>query len=130
MEPFFHFTHLPELDLQYVEQSLFVDYNLPKPELTTPTGRVVWSSSSFKDTKFCKDLEKEFGSISFPIKTNYYRNDPMTMYNWHTDLDRLCSINFLLSDTNEYLTMQKLEKNPDLPPVSIYVNTNSLCLHY
>jgi hypothetical protein len=57
--------------------------------------------TSFEQSKFMDDLRKEFKDV----RTNYLKFDPMTCYDWHVDAARNCSINFLLNDVPESLTL-------------------------
>lgn len=48
--------------------------------------------SSFNNTKFVKDLQNKFGKCG----GLYMKNKPMTLYDWHTDIGRQCSVNWLI----------------------------------
>lgn len=51
--------------------------------------------SSFNNTQFVKDLESKFGKCG----GLYMKNLPMSYYDWHIDMRRQCSINWLLKNT-------------------------------
>ena len=109
-DKFYHFTHLPKLDVKYALPCQQGSYtNVP----TTPSGGVVnWSlATDFKNTKFCQDLIKEFGE---PSRVFYYKNAPMTHYGYHKDKLRNCSLNFLLTPDPNYLTLYREESDVPL----------------
>lgn len=98
---FTQFSHLPKLDKLYAYEAVKGDYSTPNQTLTN-AGRVFRSPSTFINTQFYQDLTARFGG---PVRANYYKNKPNTVYDWHTDRDRKCSINFLLSPNSDYLTL-------------------------
>jgi len=100
---FCQFTHLPRLDDFYRTEALSGQYFTP-PETPEARGRVFRCPSSFINSKFYQDLNKRFGGVQ---RANYYQNRPNTTYDWHRDTDRQCSINFMLSDDNDYLTLAR-----------------------
>lgn len=57
-------------------------------------NRIIFGQSSFAETNFCQDLQKEFGELS----TKFFYFNPWSLYDWHADIDRKCSINFSLDD--------------------------------
>jgi len=100
---FYHLPHLPTLDSKYVTEAINAEYILPEPEVNgIHTSRATWAHSSFAETKFFQDLST---TINKPFTALYYRFPAMSTYNWHTDRDRNCSINFLLTDNPNYLTV-------------------------
>jgi hypothetical protein len=100
---FFQFPHLPKLDSKYVSEALNAKYILPEPEVNgIKTSRATWAWSTFADTKFFQDLS---AGINQPFTAVYYRFPAMSYYDWHTDRDRECSINFVLTDNPNYLTV-------------------------
>lgn len=50
--------------------------------------------SSFNSTPFVANLQKEFGQCG----GLYMKNLPMSYYDWHIDMGRQCSINWLLQN--------------------------------
>ena len=106
---FYHLPNLPELDDKYVTAAFSADYILPEPEVNgIRTTRSIWCYSPFSETKFFKDLQSHVGE---PFTAMYYRFDPMTVYDWHTDRDRECSINFVLSNNEKSLTLFRESTN-------------------
>jgi hypothetical protein len=105
---FTQFTHLPKLDIKYLEEAVSLEYITPEETDGVKRGRVIRAASSFSSTKFYSDLHKEFGD---PFRVNFYKNNPNTVYDWHRDLDRKCSLNFLLTENPNYLTLSRTATN-------------------
>lgn len=84
------------LEAQKVDYAAFV---LEKHTGKTPS--TYQAPTSFENSKFMEDLRKEFKHV----RTNYLKFDPMTCYDWHVDAARNCSINFLLNDVVDSLTL-------------------------
>lgn len=61
----------------------------------------VQAPTSFENSKFIADLRDKFTNV----RTHYLKFDAMTCYDWHTDMARNCSINFLLNDPEDSLTL-------------------------
>ena len=100
----YHLSHLPTLDQKYINEAHSSDYTY-KSNLVAAHSRkyyAVQAESQFANTKFCNDLSKEFGELG-PVK--YSRNDPYTLYEWHVDSGRSCSINFALSELPNAFTL-------------------------
>ena len=103
---FYHADHLPPLPMEYVTPVFDIDWIYPEPE--TPgqkTIRIVHAPSKFQQTRFCYDLYKAFGAL----KSEYFKNEPMSYYDWHCDIKRNCGINFLLNDVKDALTLYMIE---------------------
>lgn len=108
---YLHLSHLPLLDDKFVDEAINATYTNIEPtgdmvELKTKFNRWISSKSaysSFKDTKFCKDLEAQFGQVV----SHYAKFDPHSLYDWHTDTQRQCSINFLIRPVSNALTLFK-----------------------
>ena len=100
---FYHLPHLPKLELEYIQPAFTTEYILPEPEFNgVKTSRSVWANSPFSETKFFQDLQTHVGK---PFTALYYKFEPMTVYDWHTDRDRNCAINFILSPDPNYMTI-------------------------
>jgi hypothetical protein len=95
---FYHCTHLPLLDSKYITEASTGDYVGPSGPTSVQT---IKTASTFQETEFCYNLLKEFGYV----KSLYLRMPPHTVYDWHTDLERKCAINFLLTDDPDCLTL-------------------------
>jgi len=106
---YLHLEHLPPLGYEYVNEALNATYAVTKPSTEMPDvvhkqNRWIGSEnapSTFYKTKFCKDLEAEFGNI----ETYYVRFNTMSLYDWHTDIQRQCGINFLIQPVSDALTL-------------------------
>ena len=96
-------THLTgivgEQHLQEAKEATYNSFVLEKHTGKTPS--TIQAKTSFENSRFVYDLSKKFGSV----RTHYLKFDPMTCYNWHTDIARKCSINFLLNDPADSLTL-------------------------
>ena len=100
---FYHLSNFPLLDQKYVEEGINAVYpNLPKPEdPEAPTPRAITVESSFQNTVFFKNLEKQFG----PMSCVYIRSYPMSTYDWHRDIFKMVTINFILHDVKDSLVL-------------------------
>ena len=100
---FFHLNHFPDLEKEICQAGINAVYPTESPPETPEEHRPrsIVSPSRFFKTKFCQDLSKEFGEI----RTNFIKNGPMTVYDWHRDLDRKVAINFLLAEAPNSLTL-------------------------
>ena len=88
--------------MQFVDPVFTTNWVYPEPEESGKKQiRIVHSPSEFYKTRLCYDLFKAFGDI----KTEYFKNDPMSYYDWHLDIKRNCGINFLLNDIPNALTL-------------------------
>jgi hypothetical protein len=80
-------------------------------------SQTVKADTSFINTKFCKDLSLQFGKIT----AKYMKFDPLSYYDWHTDLNRGCAINFLLNLVPNTVTLfgSRISRiNLDIIPVT------------
>jgi hypothetical protein len=102
-EYYYKATHLKnivgEYNLQEAKLANYSSFVLEKHTGKTPS--TIQAPSSFEDSKFMADLRAEFKNV----RTHYLKFDPMTCYDWHTDVARNCSINFLLNDPVDSLTL-------------------------
>jgi hypothetical protein len=100
---FCYLNHFPDLEKEICQAGINAPFpEVPKIETAdTPSPRSIVSSSRFFKTKFCQDLSAEFGQI----RTNFIKNGPMTVYDWHRDLDRKVAINFLLNESPNSLVL-------------------------
>jgi hypothetical protein len=102
MSCFYHVDHFPPLPAKFIDPVFTTEWVYPEPEIPgEKTIRIVHSPSDFYKTKLCYDLFKEFGTV----KTEYFKNEPMSYYDWHQDIKRNCGINFLLNDVVDALTL-------------------------
>jgi hypothetical protein len=83
-------SHLPEFPARCVEEALRAKYEVSyKPNQ-------IKAPSSFNNTKFVKLLQSKFGRCGGV----YMKNTPMTLYDWHIDIGRKCSLNWVLKNNN------------------------------
>jgi hypothetical protein len=101
-EFYYKASHIQVVDEQLLEEAKAANYSSGVVEKNTgKTPSTVQATTSFENSKFIADLRKEFKSV----RTHYLKFDPMTCYDWHTDIARNCSINFLLNDPEDSLTL-------------------------
>jgi hypothetical protein len=100
---FYHLNHYPDLPAELVQIGIDAAYPIEPPPETPEENRPrsIFCRSRFYQAPFCQDLIKEFGEI----KTNFLKNNPMTTYDWHRDIDRKVAINFLLVEAPNSLTL-------------------------
>ena len=100
---FYHLNHFPDLPAELAQAGMNAAYPVEPPPETPEENRPrsIVSRSRFSQSLFCQELIKEFGEI----KTNFIKNNPMTTYDWHRDIDRKVAINFLLADAPNSLTL-------------------------
>lgn len=99
---FYNLNQYPELPEEVALAGINAVY--PEPPAETPEEqrpRSIFYRSRFNQSTWCQQLISEFGEI----KTNFIRNNPMTTYDWHRDMDRLVAINFLLRDAPNGLSI-------------------------
>lgn len=93
---FYHLTHLPVLPKKYLYELKSVEFRAPDPYIghtEAPRPRSIVGLSSFKETKFCQDLQAEFGQVHSEI----LKFNPMSGYGFHKDIGRNFAINFVLT---------------------------------
>lgn len=102
---FTHLDNLPDLDDFICQAGINAQYpEIPEEETAESLAITsIVSPCRFYKTKFCQDLSKEFG----PIKTHFFKNYPMTVYDWHRDLNRRVSLNFLLRESPNSLVLYR-----------------------
>ena len=98
---FYNIDHFPDLPMEFVTPALTTQFFDPKPEDNYTKIRASMAPSDFKYTKFAQDYINAFGSI----RCGYMRFEPMSFYDWHTDIQRSHTINFLVTDIPNILTM-------------------------
>ena len=100
---FHHLSNFPTLDKKYVDEAVAGVYpELPSPETPDiPTPRAITVNSSFRHTNFFKSLENQFGSMICV----YIRSFPSSTYDWHRDIFKKVTINFILHDVKNSLVL-------------------------
>jgi hypothetical protein len=92
--------------MDFVTPVFDIEWIYPGPEKPgEKTIRIVHAPSDLYKTKLCYDLWKEFGHL----RTEYFKNEPMSYYDLHQDIKRNCGINFLLNDVPDALTLYMTE---------------------
>jgi len=80
---FFCLRNFPDLDSKYIEEGLNGKYNQNfKPH-------VFRSWCTYDESDFAKELKFKFVNV----RSTWLMNPPWTLYDWHTDVGRSCSIN-------------------------------------
>ena len=106
MSLFYHVDHFPPLPMEFVTPVFTADWIYPGEEVPgEKTIRIVHAPSKLKQTRLCYDLYRAFGEVA----AEYFKNEPMSYYDWHADIKRNCGINFLLNDVGNALTLYMTE---------------------
>jgi hypothetical protein len=71
---------------------------------------VLKAGSSFNHSSIMKSLRKQFGDNVGGI---YIKNNPWSFYDWHIDMNRQCSINWLLKTNSNALTLHREKTEPE-----------------
>jgi hypothetical protein len=88
-----YFTHLknfPALSDFYIKEALEKKY-----EFITEPSTLYCANTSFNESSIFKEIQKHFR-----CGTRYFANPAYSLYDWHTDNKRSCTINWLIK-TNE-----------------------------
>lgn len=108
-QSFFHLTHLPKIPYSYVEEAehsaVYKNDYQPLSGQITP---FCMADSSFSNTKFFQTLKENFGAVY----CYYIKIEPNVFHNWHSDYNRNCSINFLLTDCASLTLFEKDKTDP------------------
>jgi len=102
---FYQLNHLPLLDKKFVNEGINGNFRSPRPEIDgIRTTRTTKADTTFTNSKFIQDLKQK---LSPNIHACFFRNDPYSLYDWHTDSvgNRKCVINYLLTDNIGSLTL-------------------------
>jgi len=94
---FYNLVDFPELPEKYIEEAKNSKYQLRN----TPT--LYWADSTFYETSFFKILEKEFKECD----VTYSMNPPNSSYEWHIDMERNVTINWVIKTNPEARTFFK-----------------------
>jgi len=114
MEKFFNFTNIPAITPDIIHEAINADYKIfQKPHVNRADATLFKETNLFK--KFSEKFENSYAW--------YFKNYPMSMYAWHTDLKRTCTVNWVIqagpkSSTffrdvydNDLLTKDRLDQN-------------------
>jgi hypothetical protein len=102
---FYQLDHLPLLGKEFVNEGINGNFRSPRPEIDgIRTTRTTKADTTFTNSKFIQDLKQK---LSPNIHACFFRNDPYSLYDWHTDSvgNRKCVINYLLTDNIGSLTL-------------------------
>jgi hypothetical protein len=112
---YFQHLDLPELPQKYIDEGLNADYRI----INSP--RLFWADCSFSETEFFKKVNAKFGNCY----VKYYLNPPSSYYDWHVDMNRFCTINWVVKSNPEARTfyrepIQELV-SPDKDPIFFHL---------
>ena len=87
---FAQLSNLPQFPEECIREALTANYT------QTFDPDQLRAFSSFNNTNFVKEMESRFGKCG----GLYMKNLPMSYYDWHIDMRRQCSINWLIRNQN------------------------------
>lgn len=87
-----------EIDQVYVNEALAAQYTW------SHRPHQLRAFSSFNNSNIVKRIREEFGS---DIGGLYLKNLPSSYYDWHVDIKRQCSLNWLITPPNGSLTLYR-----------------------
>ena len=94
---------LPLLSQKYINEGLLGDYQLPPLEVNSKrTSRSVSAPTTFASSAFAQDLSQKLNTT---VRALLLRFGPYSLYDWHSDIDRFCAINFLLNTAPNSMTL-------------------------
>lgn len=95
---FHHLINFPKLDEVYIDDALKSTYTFHEYPVSYSAG-----SLRFKNTNFFKLMKLKFGANN----PSFIKLNPWTLYNWHTDKERNCAINWVLKSNPKASTLYK-----------------------
>ena len=96
---------MPLLSTEFINEGICGEYQTPPPEIDNiRTSRTTKAKTTFTNSTFIQDLKQK---LSPNIHACFFRNDPHSAYDWHTDSvgNRKCVINYLLSTNAGAMTL-------------------------
>lgn len=98
---FTELLNLPQLSDLYINEGLNSPFKYTEPN-SVNDGRTLSSvyatlANSFSKTDFVRLLEKRFGNVV----ARYLKNPPHSIYDWHIDKNRLCTINWIVKSNTD-----------------------------
>ena len=93
--PILDFPTLPDFIIQEGLTGIYKKYQTPYSFAAV--------ASHIKNSNFYKALGNTFGEIS----VDYFKNEPNSLYDWHVDYKRSCSINWVIKTGPGALTFFK-----------------------
>lgn len=100
MEKYCNISHLPPLPDYVIDEALNAQY-----DITFIPNVIQAKSKLFDQTDFMKNLRKAFPESE--VKNTYLKNEPQSIYDWHIDYKRSCSINWVIKTNPRAVTMHK-----------------------
>lgn len=99
-ENFFHFTNFPDLQREIIDEGLNAKY-----EWWVTPNNLRAETTTFQHTEIYKVIVDNFGYC----KAAFYKNLPFMLYDWHSDNNRMASINWVIqSDDHAYCFFRDL----------------------
>jgi hypothetical protein len=102
---FYQLDNLPLLSREFVNEGIGGNFRSPLPEIdNVRTSRTIKAETTFTNSTFIQDLKQK---LSPNIHACFFRNDPYSLYDWHTDVagNRKCVINYLLTANTGSMTL-------------------------
>ena len=102
---FYQLDNLPLLSREFVDEGINGNFQLPTLEIDNiRTPRTTKAKSTFINSNFIQDLQQK---LNPNIHVCFFRNDPKSLYDWHTDSvgNRKCVINYLLTASTSAMTL-------------------------
>jgi hypothetical protein len=103
MNLFYCLENFPDLEYKYIQEGLNGYY------FETLKPHVFRAKCSYDDSDFIKNLKSEFKNV----RSTWLMNPPWTIYNWHIDIMRNCSINIPIKMPKRTGTFYKNYINED-----------------
>jgi hypothetical protein len=109
MERYCNLSHLPALPNNVIQEALSAKYSLNLP------SQVLFSTAAeFINTEFTKKILEKFPNSNSHVQ--YRKNPPMSLYDWHTDVRRTCSLNWVIETNPGARTLFKFDSDNKLLP--------------
>jgi hypothetical protein len=90
--------NLPKLDDCFIQEALTNDYRLVlKPDSYRADATL------FNNSNFAKLVTNQFDIVD----AVYLKTNPMTLYDWHVDKNRTCSLNWVIKTNSKAMTLYR-----------------------
>jgi hypothetical protein len=102
---FYQLDHLPLIGKEFVNEGINGNFESPLAEIDgTRTSRTTKAKTTFTNSTLIQDLKQK---LSPNVHACFFRNDPYSLYDWHTDSvgNRKCVINYPLTHNIGALTL-------------------------
>jgi hypothetical protein len=104
---FYHLKHLPQLDLDFLLDIENAEFSGDYQPLNGKRVNFNMADSQFSQTSFFAMLQEKFGAVY----CYYTKMPPCTTHKWHSDINRNCAINFLLTDCDSLTLFESYKIN-------------------